>query len=197
MDLYEAIKARRSIHDFTTEMIDEALLKEIIQIAGWAPNHRMKQPWKIKMFQQEGAEDFSQLVIESYKRSGFTDGYSKEKTDKVMEGIKGFLVKIPHHALVYMEKDGNLHRFEEDYAAVCAFIQNIQLAAWGKGIGMLWTSSPYIYDETFIRGVGLDGKKHKAVAVLQMGYPAKIPQAKPRDQVLFEVEKNYFINSRC
>ncbi|GGF31867.1 nitroreductase [Halobacillus andaensis] len=193
MELYEAITARRSIHDFQPSIIAEEELKEIFQLASWAPNHRMKQPWMVKMFQQEGAIDFAEQVINSYKRSGFTEGYSKEKAFKMMEGIKNFLVEIPHHALIYMERDQDVHRYEEDFAAVCAYIQNVQLAAWGKGIGVLWTSSPYIHDETFMDSIGLDKKKHKIIGVLQMGYPSAIPRAKTRNPVPVEIQKDHFM----
>ncbi|WP_101843102.1 nitroreductase [Halobacillus sp. Marseille-P3879] len=193
MDLYKAITERRSIHEFKSTLIEEKELRGIFQTASWAPNHRMKQPWNVKMFQKDGAVDLAQLIIDSYKRSGFTDGYSEEKAEKMMEGIKKFLLKIPHHALIYMEKDQDFHRYEEDYAAVCAFIQNVQLAAWGKNIGVLWTSSPYISDEKFIEEVGLNEKKHKVVAVLQMGIPERIPGAKPRDEVPITFCRESFI----
>ncbi|MFG6148067.1 nitroreductase family protein [Halobacillus sp. B23F22_1] len=192
MELYEAITSRRSIHDFQQSIVTEEELKQIFQLASWAPTHRMKQPWMVKVFQKEGGEDFAEQVIKSYKRSGFTEGYSKEKAFKMMEGIKNFLVKIPHHALIYMEKDRDMHRYEEDFSAVCAYIQNVQLAAWEKGIGVLWTSSPYIHDETFIDDIGLDKKRHKIIGVLQMGYPSSIPGAKTRNPVPLVFQKDHF-----
>ncbi|UOQ94328.1 nitroreductase [Halobacillus shinanisalinarum] len=183
MQLIEAIENRRSIHDFKRVLVDEAVMKEIFRLASWAPNHRLKQPWEVMMFQNDGVRDYADLVIESYLREGFAEGYDSAKTDKMMQGIIQFLIDIPHHALIYMERDSDFHKFEEDYASVCAFIQNAQLAAWEKGIGVLWTTSPYIHDVDFIEGIGLNPELHKVAGVLQMGYPARVPKPKPRSPV--------------
>ncbi|MFZ0368503.1 MAG: nitroreductase [Halobacillus sp.] len=180
MELVEAIKNRRSIHDFKQEEVPVGLLKEIFTSASWAPTHRMKEPWNIYMFQEEGKQVYANLVLQSYTRKGFFEGYSKEKSQRMKQGIHEFLENIPHHALIFMEKDANEHKYEEDYAAVCAFIQNVQLLAWEKGIGGLWTTSPYLHDAEFIKGVGLNPVLHKLIGVIQMGYPEKVPKAKPR-----------------
>ncbi|MFC7321977.1 nitroreductase family protein [Halobacillus campisalis] len=193
LDIIEAIKERRSIHEFSPKRIEESILQEIFNIASWAPNHRMKQPWQVLLFQESGSDDYASLVIESYVRNGLTEGYSADKTERMMKGIKKFLVEIPHHALIYMEKDMDDHKYEEDYAAVCAFIQNVQLAAWAHKIGVLWTSSPYIHDKKFIEGIGLNSDQHKIVGVLQMGYPKKIPRAKNRGTVSINIKKDSFI----
>ncbi|WP_173915678.1 nitroreductase [Halobacillus sp. Marseille-Q1614] len=189
MELIDAIKNRRSIHDFKREVVDPAVLQNIFNNASWAPTHRMKQPWSIVMFQEQGSVDYADLVIESYFRLGLADGYKEEKAKSMMEGIKSFLVNIPHHAVIYMEKDKEAHKYEEDYAAVCAYIQNVQLIAWDQGVGMLWTTSPYINDEEFIKGIGLDPDIHKIAAVLQIGYPRSVPKAKKRAAVPYKIHR--------
>ncbi|MFC7064078.1 nitroreductase family protein [Halobacillus seohaensis] len=183
MELFEAVKERRSIHDFNRKRIEEEKLTEIFNIASWAPNHRLKEPWKVMLFQEKGTEKYANLVIQSYINNGLTEGYEEDKQEKMMEGIKQFLLNIPHHALIYMEKDKDLLRYEEDYAAVCAFIQNVQLIAWSYQIGVLWTTSPYIHDHSFIEGIGLNPRDHKIIGVLQMGYPKTIPRSKARSSV--------------
>ncbi|WP_245807803.1 nitroreductase family protein [Halobacillus massiliensis] len=183
----EAIKSRRSIHDFKKEEVYQNVLQDIFNAAAWAPNHRMKQPWSVILFQEEGKAEYADLVIESYVRLGLADGYGEEKTRSMMEGIKKFLINIPHHALIYLDKDKDTHKYEEDYAAVCAYIQNVQLLGWAQGIGMLWTTSPYINDEKFIQGIGLAPAQHKIAAVLQIGYPNLIPKEKQREKVHLQI----------
>ncbi len=180
MEIRKAISSRRSIHDFKAENVDESKLFDIFFAAAWAPTHRMKEPWNVKLYQDEGRKDYAELVLESYERAGFFASYNKEKKQKMCEGIRDFLLSIPHHALIYLERDQDKHKFEEDYAAVCAYIQNVQLLAWEKGVGVLWTTSPYLKDEKFIAQIGLDPSLHKPVAVLQMGYPNRIPAPKER-----------------
>src|SRR5699024_7950324 len=71
-------------------------------------------------------------------------------------------------------------KFEEDYASVCAFIQNAQLAAWDKNIGMLWTITPFMHDPEFSSDINIDPNIYKIAAVMKIGYPSKIPDTKSR-----------------
>ncbi|WP_079527071.1 nitroreductase family protein [Halobacillus hunanensis] len=192
MNVIDAIQSRRSIHDFKNKLVDEAVLQEVFQIASWAPNHRLKEPWNVVVYQNEGAQHYADLVIESYLRQGFAEGYSAEKAEKMMNGIKQFLIRIPHHALIYLDRDPDIHKFEEDYSAVCAFIQNAQLAAWERGVGALWTTSPYIHDTEFMKGIGLDPTSHKVAGVIQLGYPARIPEPKARRKVQLTFQNELF-----
>lgn len=98
---------------------------------------------------------YADNVLRSYERQGFFSGYKEDRQTKVREGIRDFLLRIPHHALIYMEKDPDKRKYDEDYAAVCAYIQNVQLLAWESGVGVLWTTNPYLYDSEFVRDIGL------------------------------------------
>ncbi|MEI3612372.1 nitroreductase family protein [Pseudogracilibacillus sp. SO30301A] len=145
IDVLETIKNRRSIHHFKKEEVPENLLREIFTYASWAPTHYMKEPWNIKLYQKAGKESFVNAIIQSYQRLGMMK-YSgnNEKTLRSIQSIKQFLLDIPHHALIYLPFEEDPVRYEEEYAAVCAFIQNVQLAAWKYGVGVLWTITPYM-----------------------------------------------------
>ncbi|WP_085505872.1 nitroreductase family protein [Thalassobacillus devorans] len=191
MEIYEAIKQRRSIHDFNPQNVEESKLTSIFAGASWAPTHRMKEPWEVHIIQNKAVASYAERVTESYLRLGYAEVYDNEKQRKLMEGIQQHLLSIPHHAIIYMEKEKDLRLFEEDYAAVCAFIQNVQLLAWSHGVGVLWTTNPYIYDREFSRSCGIDPDLYKIVSVLQMGYPNRIPQPKRRTPI---EQKVNFIN---
>ncbi|WP_226580425.1 nitroreductase family protein [Halobacillus litoralis] len=183
MDLMEAITQRRSIHEYKPENVEGDLLEEIFNLATLAPTHRMKQAWNILLYQADGKEDYSKAVLDSYHRKGFFTGYELEKREQLEEGIREFLLHIPHHALIYMERDEDERKYEEDYASVCAYIQNVQLLAWEAGVGVLWTTSPYLHDPQFSWDIGLDPSKFKLVSVLQIGYPKRIPNPKKRTPI--------------
>src|SRR5699024_1109704 len=87
-------------------------------------NHYMKEPWQITMYQEEGKNDFIEAIIRSYQRIGMIKQTKDQKTKQLIHSLSQFLLDIPHHALIYFKKDENNVRYEEDYAAVCAFIQN-------------------------------------------------------------------------
>ncbi|MEI3605625.1 nitroreductase [Pseudogracilibacillus sp. SE30717A] len=190
--MLQTIKERRSIHLFKEKEVEETILREIFTYASWAPTHYMKEPWNIKLYQEEGKKPFVEAIIRSYQRLGMIKSSEDEKTIKSIRSIENFLLQIPHHALIYLPIEEDPVRSEEEYAAVCAFIQNAQLAAWEFKVGMLWTITPYMHDPEFARDIGLDYYREKIAAVLQIGYPEKIPKPKKRTAIaeMLEIIKN-------
>jgi len=188
IDILNAIKQRRSIHNFKKEEVDLSILKEIFTYASYAPTHYMKEPWNIKLYQQDGKYALVGAIIESYQRSGMIKKDDHPKTKKTIESISQFLLDIPHHALIYFDKETDLVRYEEVYASICAFIQNAQLAAWKYNIGMLWTITPYMHDPIFVEQMDLDNETQKIAAVMQIGYPEKIPHSKGRTPIEQKLE---------
>ncbi len=186
--MLQIIKERRSIHLFKKKEVEESLLKEIFTYASWAPTHYMKEPWNIKLFQGEGKKHLVSAIIRSYQRLGMLKSSDDEKAIKSIQSIKNFLLDIPHHALIYLPIEDDPVRYEEEYAAVCAFIQNAQLAAWKFNIGVLWTITPYMHDPEFSKDIGIDFYQEKIAAVLQIGYPKKIPTPKKRTPIEDKLE---------
>ncbi|MUK89193.1 nitroreductase [Ornithinibacillus sp. L9] len=183
MTILDTIKKRRSIYNFKEVLVDTDILKEIFSFGSYAPSHYMKEPWNIMLYQEEGRQPFVNAIIESYQRIGMIKPDNEPKTLKMIESMKQFLLAIPHHAVIYFEREEDPVRYEEEYAAVCAFIQNSQLAAWEYGVGMLWTITPYMHDPEFYEAIELDAKRVKIAAVLQIGYPKAIPRDKGRTSI--------------
>lgn len=189
INLLDAIVNRRSIHTFKNESVETDILKEIFTYASWAPTHYMKEPWEIQLYQEKGKEKLVKQIIESYQRIDMLSSDNSPKAVKSITYIKEFLLQIPHHAVIYFKKDDNIIKYEEDYAAVSAFIQNAQLVAWTKGVGMLWTITPFMHDNNFSQNIGINPNEYKIAAVMQIGYPEKIPKPKQRTSI----EKKIFI----
>lgn len=188
IDLLHTLKARRSIHHFKDLAVPTNTLKEIFTYASWAPTHYMKEPWQIKLYQDEGKHVLIEAIIRSYQRLGMMKTDDAPKTKKSIQFMKDFLYTIPHHALIFFEKEADPIRYEEEYAAVCAFIQNAQLAAWDYEVGMLWTITPYMHDPQFAEEIGLHPQEVKIAAVMQIGYAEKIPPAKARTPIEEKLE---------
>src|SRR5699024_3759593 len=175
--LLEAMIKRRSINTFKNKSIETEVLKEIFAYALWAPTHYMKEPWEIKLYQGHGKVTLINKIIKSYQR---LEKLSTDNDAKSVKSIKDFLFQIPHHAVIYFEIEKDPIKFEEDYASVCAFIQNALLAACDNNIGMLWTITPFMHDPEFSRDINIDPNIYKIAAVMQIGYPSKIPDDKSR-----------------
>ena len=188
IDVLQAIKERRSVHTFKEEEVSDDILTDIFTYGSWAPTHYMKEPWQIKLYQENGKGDFIQAIIRSYQRIGFMKTDQDPKTLKMIASMTEFLLAIPHHALIYFEKEADPVRQDEEYAAVSAFIQNMQLAGWAYGVGMLWTITPYMQDPGFAEDIGLNSETIKIAAVMQMGYPKTIAKTKGRTPIEDKLE---------
>lgn len=149
----------------------------------------MKEPWKIKIYEDEARSTFGEKIVDSYIRLALLKTSNENKRKKARESYNRFFTSVPHHILFYMEKEDNGgYLDDENFAAVCAFIQNFQLVAWEKGIGTMWTAKKTLIDEVFIRDIGLSPEKHKLVAVVQVGYPNKVPKVKERTPIEESIE---------
>ncbi|MFE8700716.1 nitroreductase [Cytobacillus sp. FJAT-54145] len=167
------IKERRSIKRFKSDAISKEVLFELLNIAAWAPNHGLREPWRFVLFMEEGREKLADAIIHNPVKGG------KKQTPEM---IHGNIMKVPVHLLVVMPEDPRQKEWEEDYAAVCTFIQNLQLAAWEKEIGTIWKTSPFIHSPYFREKMGVKPGE-KIVGMIQIGYPDAIPEARPRTAI--------------
>src|SRR3954470_9010615 len=49
MDVEEAIRTRRTHKVYGTEPVDRATLLELFDLARWAPNHHLTNPWRFRV----------------------------------------------------------------------------------------------------------------------------------------------------
>ena len=53
MDVFEAIKGRRSIRRFKKDPVPDELILKVIDAARWAPSSKNKQPWEFIVIRDE------------------------------------------------------------------------------------------------------------------------------------------------
>lgn len=98
-------------------------------------------------------------------------------------------MSVPAFLFVVVKEDENERARNDDFAAVSCLVQNLQLLAWEKGIGMVWKSGEILYNRKLQELMGLNSNERFA-ALLQIGYPAEIPEAQtrtPAKQLLTEL----------
>ena len=49
MDVEEAIRSRRTHKAYASEPLDRATLDELLELARWAPNHHLTNPWRFRV----------------------------------------------------------------------------------------------------------------------------------------------------
>lgn len=165
------IKERRTIRDFKQDPVSDELLLALLNVAVWAPNHGNRQPWRFILYKGDGRKALADAMLQSYDDPDMREKHGIPKWNDFMA--------IPAHLVVIMKEDTRQKQWDEDYGAVCALIQNFQLAAWEQGLGVVWKTNNYNYEAEFQRSVGLQADE-KIVGVLHVGYPASIPKVQPR-----------------
>ena len=93
----ELIKERRSVKLFKQEPLPEGLLEELLNVAVWAPNHGLREPWRFIAFQGDGAKFLSEAAFSFLKRA-ITDPDAAAKR-------KEYISNIPLTLIVVMPED--------------------------------------------------------------------------------------------
>ncbi|MFA4132159.1 MULTISPECIES: nitroreductase [unclassified Brevibacillus] len=159
----QAIRDRRTIKKFKADPIPLELIRELLDVAVWAPNHGLREPWRFVLYMEEG----KRVVVDAILQNAM------KKRDPEL------LLRVPAYLLVIVNEDSRQREREEDYAAACTLIQNFQLAAWERGLGVVWKTEPFTYQVGFLQAVGVRAEE-KLVGMLQLGFPEVIPEARAR-----------------
>ncbi|MGF9641950.1 nitroreductase [Paenibacillus sp. MABNS29] len=160
----DVIQERRTIKRFKSDSIPVDTIKELLDVAVWAPNHKMREPWRFLLFAGEGRKRLAKAIAADIG-----------KDNKFESGI----LHNPIQLLVVMEEDPRQTVWDEDFAAVSALVQNFMLAAWSKEIGTFWVTKPFLYSPKFREHLGIQPGE-KVIGMIYAGYPDVIPESRPR-----------------
>lgn len=171
----ELIRTRRTIQRFEPAPVPpEASILRAVELARWAPNHRLTQPWHFWLLGRETAEAVARLNAELVTAErGAAAGAAK---------LQRWL-DIPGWMAVSCRRSPDPLRLQEDYAACCCAIQNLQLYLWSEGIGVKWTTGAVTRAPRFYELLQLDPEEETVVGLLWYGYPAGMPADPPRKPV--------------
>lgn len=89
------------------------------------------------------------------------------------QSLQRLLLQGPSAFTCRTKEDENRVVRNDDFAAVSALIQNLQLLAWDQGIGMVWKSGRILYDKGFQQDMGLK-ENERFAAILHIGYPEEV-----------------------
>lgn len=165
--LAELIRGRRTIGAFRPDLPPREVIHEALELARWAPNHKKTEPWHVTWLGPETARAVVELNARILRETRGPE--EAEAKSKKWAQVPGWLVVTTDLA------DDSLRR-EEDYAACCCAIQNLQLALWSAGVGTKWTTGDVIRRDEFYQLIGIDPQKERVVGLLWYGYPAVIPE---------------------
>ncbi len=147
MEVFDAIKTRRSIRHFTSDVIPDDILTAIIEAGIWAPSGLNNQPWRFVIVQSTDMK---------HKLSQCTS-YSRI--------IKESQVCI----CVFYHMPSGYNR-DKDIMGIGACIQNMLLAAHAKGLGAVWLGEILNKKQQVNEILSLTND-YELMAVIALGYP--------------------------
>lgn len=187
MDLYEAIKGRRSVRKFKPDPVPKVVLERIFEMATWAPSGMNLQNWHFMVVTGERKEALVELASKGYDhiepvlKEVFADKPSVvEFTRKFFSRLGGAPV------LVFAYYEPSKERSETSVQTVAAAIQNLLLCAYAEGLGTCWMTGPVHMADQINQCLGIRDKT--LVAVIPIGYPDESPPAPKRkpNRVVYE-----------
>jgi nitroreductase len=175
MDIFEAIRARRSVREFTNRPITRDEIVRLLEAAVQGPNHRLTQPWRFYVLGPAARRAYG-AALGARKAKRVED---PEAARAVVEKVAAAEAAVPAVIVVSMTLDENPEIREEDYAATMMGVQNLLLAALASGLGTHLKTGAVMEDPRARSAVGVP-EGERIVATIQLGEPASVPEAKPR-----------------
>ncbi|HEV2592240.1 MAG TPA: nitroreductase family protein [Gaiellaceae bacterium] len=158
MDVETAIQARRTHKQYGSEPVPEDVLRDLLDLARYAPNHHMTQPWRFRMLGPATRTALDAVVPEK-------------------EVVK--LRRAPTLVLATAVLSGDAEQDEEDlHAAACA-VYAVLLGATSRGLASYWRTPKCLELPEARALLGL-GDEERVVALIHLGPAVSEPPEKDR-----------------
>jgi nitroreductase len=156
MELETAIRSRRTHKAFGPQPVDRAELEELLELARWAPNHNLTNPWRFR-------------VLGPGARGRLKDAAGLEGAAK--------LDRAPTLVVVSCIQTGDEFQDQEDLCATSCAAYIVLLAAHGRGLAGYWRTPGVLRTEGGRAAVRLDPEE-RFVGLLHLG-PARQQKEPP------------------
>src|SRR5262245_58786182 len=168
MDVFEAIRNRRSIGAVSQDAPPREVIEEVLEAATWAPNHRLTEPWRF-------------IVVAGSAREALGEAMAKGKVKHIVESgqpwqaefdrARAKALRAPVIIVLAVEPQlgPKVIETEEVYAGAAA-VQNMLLAAHAFGLGAICRSGAVCFDPGVKAHLGLPESTH-LIGFVYLGYP--------------------------
>ncbi len=134
MDAEEAIRTRRTHKAYGPEPVDRATLEELLDLARWAPNHHLTNPWRFRVL---GPGALARL-----KKATGPDGAVKLDRAPTLVAVSVITSDDPVEAAE-----------DRDAAAVAAYI--VLLAALARELAGYWRTPAILREPEGLAALGI------------------------------------------
>jgi nitroreductase len=161
MELEEAIHSRRTHKVFGAEPVARELLDELFELARWAPNHHLTNPWRFRAL--------GPRALEALKQAAGPESARK-------------LDRAPTLVAVSQVRAEDPVQDEEDLCAAACAAYVLLLAAHGRGLAGYWRTPGVLRSDGGREACGLRADE-RVVGLLHLGALRQPAKAKERSPV--------------
>jgi nitroreductase len=149
MDTEQAIRTRRTHKAYTREPVDRTTLDELFELARWAPNHNLTNPWRFRVIGPE--------ALEALKRAAGPE--SAPKLDRAPTLVVASAVRADDRV-----------QDEEDLHATAAAVYILLLAAHARGLAGYWRTPEVLRTPAGRAAIGVPDDEH-VLGLVYLGHP--------------------------
>jgi len=162
MELEQAIRTRRTHKAYGPEPVNRETLDELFELARWAPNHKLTNPWRFRVLGPAALERL------------------KQASDDPIAAAK--LDRAPTLVLVSATQSGDVLMDEEDVLAAGSAAYVVLLAAHGRGLAGYWRTPGVLRTAAGRAALGIPHHEH-VLGLLHLGHPRQEPRVPERAPV--------------
>jgi nitroreductase len=158
MNVEDAIRTRRTHKAFAPEPVPRELLDELLELARWAPNHNLTNPWRFRVL--------GPRALEALKQATGPEAAAK-------------LDRAPTLVAATAKRSGDPVQDEEDLCATACATYTVLLAAHGRGLAGYWRTPGVLRTPEGRAALGIPDDEH-FVALIHLGWPRQQKDAPDR-----------------
>jgi len=169
MEVDEAIRGRRTHKAYRPEPVPRETLDELFELARWAPNHHLTNPWRFRVLGPQ--------ALERLKAAAGPEAAAKLDRAPTLVVCSAALGGDP------VEDEEDLHA-----TAVAAFI--VLIAAHSRGLAGYWRTPDVLRSPEGRAAVGL-ADNERFVGLIHLGTPVqerRAPEREPAETVVSYLE---------
>jgi F420 biosynthesis protein FbiB-like protein len=191
------LRSRRSIRRFLSKTVPPEALERILDTATWAPSAHNRQPWRFSVLISEKSKmRLAEAMGADFRRDLAADGRPPDETESIVARSCQRILAAPVAIVLCLDPTlGDIYPDPvRQQAEHLMGVQSVALAgglllmaAHAEGLGGVWVCAPLFTPETVRAVLDLPGE-WEPQSLLLLGYPAGIPDPRPRKR-LSEVVK--------
>lgn len=168
MDIFEAIKGRRSVRSYQDRPVPGDVVQELLECAIFAPNGSNNQPWQFGLVEDKELLKTWSGQAKAHLRALLPQLPGMQRYKALMEN-ESFNIFYDAPLLVLIYGDSNVATHVNDCSMAAL---NLMLGAFGKGLGSCWIGFFTGLGNTpeFMASLGVP-ENYRLVAPIVLGYP--------------------------